>query len=51
MAPPMDLAAGTSYRFALVGSAMGGPYTFDVFGCQIQVVIDNRNPQSSPMDE
>lgn len=51
MAPPMDLDVGTGYRFALVGSAMGGPYTFDVFGCQIQVVVDNRNPASSPMDE
>jgi len=51
MAPPMDLDVGTSYRFALVGSAMGGPYTFDVFGCQIQVVVDSRNPQSPPFDE
>jgi hypothetical protein len=51
MAPPMDLDVGTNYRFALVGSAMGGPYTFDVFGCQIQVVVDGRNPQLSPLDE
>jgi hypothetical protein len=50
MAPPMGLAVGTSYRFALVGSAMGGPYWFDVFGCQIQVVVDNRNPATSPLD-
>ena len=50
MAPPMDLEAGTSYRFALFGSAMGQTYTFMPFGCQIEVVITNRNPATSPLD-
>ena len=51
MAPPMTLAVGTSYRFGLFGSAMGGPYTFDVFGCQIQVVVDNGNAPPVPPDQ
>ena len=50
MAPPMDLEVGTSYRFALFGSAMGSTYTFNPFGCQIEAVITNRNAATSPFD-
>jgi hypothetical protein len=51
MAPPMELEVGTTYRFALFGSGMGGPYTFNPFGCQIEVVIANHNRTASPLDE
>jgi hypothetical protein len=29
---------------------MGQTYTFMPFGCQIEVVITNRNPATSPLD-
>lgn len=50
-APPMELAVGTTYRFALFGSGMGSSYMYYPFGCQIEVVISNHNPLVSPLDQ
>ena len=51
LAAPMDLDVGTTYRFALFGTGNSGTFTFNPFGCQLDVVVTNRNPATSPLDE
>jgi hypothetical protein len=50
LAPAMDVAVGSTYRFGVHVSAMGGPYTFSSFGCEVDVTINSSNPATSPFD-
>jgi hypothetical protein len=49
-APPMDLAAGSVYRFGLFLNGNGGTYTFQSLICAADVTITNNNPAISPLD-
>ena len=50
LAPAMDVAVGSTYRFGVHVSAMGGPYSFSSLGCEVDVTINNSNPATSPFD-
>jgi hypothetical protein len=51
--PPVDLAVGTSYRWALrIQRPAGSATTADATGhCHVQVLLENRNPASAPFDD
>ncbi len=50
--PPTELVPGTGYRFALrIIRAAGSATTADASGvCQVHVLIENRNPATSPLE-
>jgi hypothetical protein len=50
LAPPLDLAAGSAYRFAVFLNGNGGTYFFNQIVCQGDVTIANSNPATSPFD-
>jgi hypothetical protein len=50
LAPPMDLAAGSTYRFGVFVHGMGGTYTFNPLVCEVDVTVNSSNPATSPLD-
>jgi hypothetical protein len=53
LAPPLPLSPGGTYRFGISVNNYGAPaaYPFNPLVCQVEVVIDNANPATSPLDE
>ncbi len=51
LAPPMELAPGTTYRFGLFLNGMGAAYSYGSLSCQVEVTITGHTGASSPLDE
>jgi hypothetical protein len=51
LARPLALAPGTTYRFGLFVDGVGTTSTFTLLMCEIEVTIQNANPDASPLDE